>query len=362
MKLGKNLQDLAAEIVRQAETKRDFIAPTNVINMTDDLALNFSTQTFEVNDLAHRQIAEFTGVPGRYYDLMKAEQPDLLRQNVNTWFQAKPAQRLVRTLDGRARAFLSNSYRPLDNLDLAEAVLPVLEEMNLQVVSAEITERRLYIKAVDRRIERDVPKGAALGDGGHTIFDTVSPAISISNSEVGSGALSVEAGTITKMCTNLMWFPSKGMRKYHVGAKTELGGEELFRLLSDDTRKATDKAVFMQIRDVVRNAFDETKFDGLVEEIKGTSTREITGEVVEVVNLVAERYDMNKTTRESVLKHLITGGSLTQYGLANAITRAAEDEEDYDNASGYEKIGGNVLTLSGTEWKTLGAAKAKKAA
>jgi hypothetical protein len=363
MKIGKNLQQLAAEVYRQAESKRDFIAPTNVMEMNEGLGLGFANQDFGINDLAHKQIAEFTGVPGRYYDVMRAEQPELLRQNVNTWFKAKPAQRLVRTLDGNARAFLSNSYRPLDNLDLAEAVLPVLEEMNLQIVSADITERRLYIKAVDRRIERDVPKGHAIGDGSHVFFDTLSPAISIYNSEVGYGALGVDAGTITKMCTNLMWIPAKGMRKYHVGAKMDLGGEEIYRMLSDSTRKATDKAVFMQIRDVVKNAFDEAKFDALVEEIKGTSERQITGDVVEVVNSVAERYLMTSTTRQSVLKHLIEGGSLTQYGLANAVTRAAEDEAAYDDASNFEKVGGSIMVLNNQEWKALGAGeKVKKAA
>jgi hypothetical protein len=34
-----------------------------------------------------------------------------------------------------------------------------------------------------------------------------------------------------------------------------------------------------------------------------------------------------------VLKHLILGGSLTTWGLANAVTRAAQDAESYDRAT-----------------------------
>ena len=64
----------------------------------------------------------------RYYDRMRSEAPELLGDNIRHWFQKYPAPRMIRTLDGGNRAFLSNSYRTLENEDLAEAVLPVLQE------------------------------------------------------------------------------------------------------------------------------------------------------------------------------------------------------------------------------------------
>ncbi|MBL0089244.1 MAG: hypothetical protein IPP44_22195 [Ideonella sp.] len=36
---------------------------------------------------------------------------------------------MVRTLDGQARAFLSDRYRRLDNYDLCEHVLPMLQRL-----------------------------------------------------------------------------------------------------------------------------------------------------------------------------------------------------------------------------------------
>ena len=36
---------------------------------------------------------------------------------------------MVRTLDGHARAFLSDRYRRLDNYDLCEHVLPILQRL-----------------------------------------------------------------------------------------------------------------------------------------------------------------------------------------------------------------------------------------
>ena len=55
---------------------------------------------------------------------------------------------MVRTLDDRIRAFVSNKYRRLDNFDLIEAVLPTLEEGNANIVSCEVTEKYLYLKAI----------------------------------------------------------------------------------------------------------------------------------------------------------------------------------------------------------------------
>ena len=79
-----------------------------------------------MTDHAHGQIADRVGIPKRYYDQMKAEAPALLADNVNHWFQETPERRMIGTLDGQARAFLSDRYRRIDNEQIADAVLPVL--------------------------------------------------------------------------------------------------------------------------------------------------------------------------------------------------------------------------------------------
>ena len=62
---------------------------------------------------------------------MRKEAPEPLATNVNEWFHNKPERRMIRTLDGQARAFLSDRYRRLDNYDLASTVLPILIEIRL---------------------------------------------------------------------------------------------------------------------------------------------------------------------------------------------------------------------------------------
>ncbi len=365
MKTGKSLSQLAAEIERQSNTKRDLIAGTNVIALavTDggnevNAVIGAEKQhAFDINGLAHDQIGQHTGIPAKYYDKMLGEEPALLATNVNKWFTKYPAPRLIRTLDGRVRAFLSDSYRPLENADLAEAVLPILLDMKLDIMSCEITERRLYIKAVDERLKADVPSGRKMGDGSHHFFDTCSPAIIISNSEVGSGTLSVDSGIYTKVCTNMCMIAAGGMKRRHVGSRNELtDGEAVRHLLSDATKRATDKAIWMQVRDVVRGAFDEVKFKTNTDKLAGLSQDKIEGDVVKVVDFGAKTFGFTEGEGKSVLKHLIEGGDLTRYGLFNAITRTAQDLDSYDRASEFEAIGGKVIELPKNDWQRMAKA------
>lgn len=362
MKTGKTLTQLAAEIERRANAKKDLVVSTkNLVMGVDDkgptLQVGSADNTFAVNNVAHDQIGAHTEIPAKYYDKMLADAPDLLATNVNRWFAKFPTARMVRTLDGTTRAFLSDKYRPLENEDLAEAVLPVLMDLGLDVMSSEITDKRLYIKCVDKNISRELAKtGARFGDGGHTIVRVASPAITISNSEVGSGALSVLGGVYDGFCSNLATFGERSMRKYHVGGKHELVGEEMFSLLSDETRRKTDAAVWAQVRDVVKAAFDRARFDALVDKIEGAQADKIDGDVVKVVSLANKRLGLNETEGKSILKHLIEGGDLSRFGLYNAVTRAAQDVDSYDRASDMERLGAQVIELPKTEWREMAMA------
>lgn len=363
-KIGRNLTELAKEIERRAESKRDFIAPASKMSMEIDtdkkpriVLANGTMHDFGVNDIAHGQLAEYTDIPMAYYRRMMAEDPTLLRANVNRWLSgkgsAKDSRRMLRTLDGNVRAVLSDSYRALENEDLAEAVLPVLLDMDLIFLSCEITERRLYIKCVDKSITRDVPTGKHMGDGGHTIFDTCSPAITISNSEVGYGALAIETGVFTRACTNLAMFGAN-MRKYHTGRRADLS-DEVYSLLTDDTKKATDRAVWMQTRDLVKSAFDLSRFEALTMRLGEAGRDRIEGEqTVEVVEKVGRRFALNEGERRGVLAKLIEGGDLSRYGVHAAITRfSAEESVAYDRATELERLGGEVIELEPHQWKEI---------
>lgn len=363
MKTGKTLQELAAEIMRQAETKKDYVAPLDMVTMaakdgTPTLHIE-GRGAFGITDIAHGQIAGHTGIDKRYYDKMRKDAPELLATNVDHWFRQYPAPQMIRTLDQNARALLSPAFQTLDNYDFAGAALPILRDRKLTVMSCEITDRRLYIKAVDEQLFRDVPVGFKMGDGSHKIFSTCAPAVILSNSEVGFGRLVVETGVYERACTNLCLFAKGGMKRTHVGARHKLldgGVTDLEAVMTNATKKKTMEALWMQVRDVIASAFDEKVVAQRAEAFEAAAGRKIEGKVEAVMDVVAERFDLLDGERDSIFKHLIEGGSLTQYGLHAAITRAAQDVESYDRATELEYLGGKVVELPRTEWQLLAEA------
>lgn len=383
MKIGRDLVELAKEIQRQRSAKRDFVADTRktelIVDMVDasssilrpspkkvekvpqvKLALD-GKMIVGINPLAHDQIGGHTKIPAAYYDRMLKEEPDLLVTNVNRWFQKYPAARMIRTLDGSARAFLSDRYRALDNADLLEAALPPLTKMGVMIMSCEVTDTKLYLKVVDKRIKQDLPVGWNPKNKGHSRFDTVSPALVLSNSEVGAGALSVQTSVWTEGCSNMMVIKERSHRKYHIGSRHDLG-DDAYALLSDKTKRLTDKALWAQIGDVVKAAFDRAKFDATCEVLAAATQEKIEGDVPEVVELTAKKFGLSEDEKGSVLDHLIRGGDLSKYGLHSAITRTAEDVENYDRASWLEQLGGTVVELPKSEWQTINVKKTRKEA
>ena len=150
MKNGRSLTDLALEIERQQQAKKDYIVSTDVIEMKSDGEGRFSLDvdaingTFGIKDTAHDQIGQYTEIPSKYYDRMRKESPELLTLNVNHWLHSTPERRMLRTLDGDARAFLSSRYRRIDNAQIAETVLPIIMQMKgAKVESCEITDTKM---------------------------------------------------------------------------------------------------------------------------------------------------------------------------------------------------------------------------
>lgn len=198
MKYGRSLQELAIELDRQAKVKKDYVATAGAMQMTavnENFDLVIGSTPFQLNENAHRQLGLQLKIPAPYYERMRAENPGLLMANVNGWFQQSPdTRRMVRTLDGTARAILSDRYRRIDNYEVAQTVLPIISEMQgARIESCELTDTRMYIKVVNERIQTEVVPG-----------DIVQAGILISNSEVGMGSVSVKPLIYRLVCTNGM--------------------------------------------------------------------------------------------------------------------------------------------------------------
>ena len=229
MKQGRTLPALATELERQAHQKRDFLAPANALHVSSNGHTDLHVPTLPplvVNDTAHGQLAEYLNVPKGFYDFLRArtqklrtpvplpavrsENPQGYDPNQLPLYEEQPLfdvmlnrllaskeeeQRLIRTLDGKARAFLSQSFNPdLDNFDVYGVAVKAMEEIGLcpdDVRSCEVTETRLYLKVVSPRLTGEVKVG-----------DAVQAGFVLSNSEVGAGSLSIRQFLVRLVCDN----------------------------------------------------------------------------------------------------------------------------------------------------------------
>ena len=345
------MPEVLTELKCQNESKHDYISPAGSISLWDDgqtlsMRSSVSQELFGTTDLFHRQIGSALSIPAKYYDLMRTQKPELLAENVNSWLKSREQNYMIRSMDygsGRvARAFLSDRYRRIDNMEVASAILPLFagkEEM--EVISCEVTMSRLYLKILNKRLEAEVVPG-----------DFVQAGVVISNSEVGLGAVSVQPLVYRLVCSNGMVCNEFGERKAHVGRAAK-GLEDSFGIYTDETMEAEDRAFMLRLRDTTLAAIEEARFTQIVGRLQDSTHAKITGRIQDVVELTGKAYDLSQPEQDNILNYLISGGDLSLYGLSNAITRASQDVDSYDRATSLEGIGWQVATMEPARWKEI---------
>lgn len=339
MKQGRTLEELGKELVRQRKAKKDFVADTRRLSFqmkgtspTLCIEQKEGFKSYALNDLAQQQLASRLQIPFKYYQKMQNEYPALLETNVNGWFQRSPERRIIRVLDGHVRAFLSDRYRRLDHLELCQAVLPVIREMeDAEIKSCEVTEEHLYIKVINRSMQADISVG-----------DAVQAGFVISNSEVGLGSLRVEPLVYRLICKNGLIAQDYSQKKYHVGRQIEMT-DNAYELYSDETLKQDDKAFFMKVQDTVRAAVDETRFELLVNKMKQSLHIPLSKSIPDEVKTLSDRFQLNEAERQQIINELFCSGDHTQYGLLNAVTAAGRNSDNYERATYLERVGGSIL-------------------
>ena len=254
---------------------------------------------------------------------------------------------------GQLNAMLLRELQPpcrnayIDNIDIAGVTLPILGGLpDIRFESCQITESRMYIKAVNPRLQAEVSPG-----------DIVQAGIIISNSEVGLGSVSIQPLIYRLVCSNGMVVNEAAARRNHVGRVTD--SEENFSVYSQATLDAEDKAFVMKIQDTVRAAVEEARFAQVVGKMQEAKAAQMdTHDVPAVVKLASKEFHITDSESTGVLQRLIESNDLTLYGLSNAVTRHSQDVESYDRASELESIGYSILTMPPRQWSRINRAAA----
>jgi len=289
----------------------------------------------QVTPWAHQQMSDRVGIPWKYYQRMMERDVGLLMENVHAWWHNEPQYRMARTLEpngtpGRIRAWVSNGYRVLDDLDFAVTVLEAAEEFGARIHTCNVDDQRLYIQLVTDMTAEISPD------------DAIQLGVQVRNSEVGDGRIEVSPWVYRRWCKNGAT-STKNYCRVHLGSKQDLG------ILSEETLQKQNEAIWSEVRDWVRFALDQANLRRIVAMFKGTKEVPVEEEAKVAVGNVVKRFGMNQGEANAVLERFLRQNDDTAFGLINAVTREAQERPSYRRRMEFEEIGGEMMEMKPKE-------------
>ena len=350
------LTDLAVLLREQQARKVDVVASSAAIRarhgqlVVDGTApvlgedgVTLTTGTYTPTNVCDQGVADKLGIPVAYLRRTREERPDLYDANVNGWLDGDERRFLLRCLRGEngsgvARAFLSDGYKFIDNLDVLMAVLDGVRQSGtpVQVDGCDLTERRMYVRVVCEQVRALAP---ALLAGYRSPFTGASGADNpvvfagfvITNSETGCGAFSLTPRLVVQVCRNGMTITRDAMRVVHLGERLDQG----VVTWSDNTRDKTLALITAKTTDAVGTFLDSGFVQRTVRAMEKDAGHPVN-DPEEAVRTVSQRLRFTDAQQKDILNHFIRGGDVTAGGVMHAVTSVARTLDDADTAHEME--------------------------
>lgn len=357
MRQGVGVETLQVNLKKHSDLIKDFRGSTTMMTVSrtqgGEPIFNLDgVGTFEPTNLFHDQMAGHMEIPKKFYNRIKDNHSELWEHTVNKLIRDKDdEQRLVRTVGEKARAFLSTAYRRVDNFDVAGWFMKAMGERGgseiFQTASLNMTDNYLYMKMTMPTILRGHVKA---------VGDIIEGGICLRNSEVGLGALKIERFYKRLICLNGMVRPFMSMR--HLGKRDE--SETLQIEESQRTEKLEDALVISKLVDSIDVLMDKDKFDEELDMMRRGVEIDLSRAIAppaKIVEVIGKRMSMSEGERDMVFENWSRQPEeegKNAWSLVNAITRTAENVQNYDRATEFETMGFKVLQNGTKEWETIG--------
>jgi hypothetical protein len=363
-----DLADLVQLLREQHAAKADIVAPATAICaehaglviagtdalLTDD-GVTATAGTYTPTDVCDGGIADKLGIPAAYLRRLREQRPALYDTNVNGWLEHDTRRFLIRGLRGDngggiARAFLSDGYKIIDNLDVLLAALDGVRQagIEVQIDGCDLTERRMYVRIVAEQVRALAPhllngyRSPFTGASG-TDNPVVFAGFVISNSETGCGAFSLIPRLVVQVCRNGMTITRDALREVHLGGRLDEG---LIRW-SGDTQDKNLALVQAKTRDAVATFLDTGYVTQALARIEEAAATPVTNPE-NAVRTVAARLRFTDDQAGDILRHFIQGGQCTVGGIMQAVTATAQTIADADAAHEMESQAMRALELAAT--------------
>ncbi|MEV0650071.1 hypothetical protein AB0I28_32915 [Phytomonospora sp. NPDC050363] len=286
-------------------------------------------------------IASGLDIPVKYLRRMHRYAPDLFDANVNYWLQDGEAQLLIRAYSGDqagvARAFLSNSYRIIDNYDVLVHALAAFGDAGVTptIERCDLTSERMYVSLTVPGVTVEAPTllrdyRAPRGGSGNDL-PVVAAGLKITNSDVGQGGFIITPWAKVLVCSNGMTFTAYASRRNHRGHRMEEG------LVLNDARvvKAHLNLIGEEVRAAVKEYLHTDFLSARVTELEELAGTRLPA-AADTIRLITTQADYSKELAEAVVQRFIEGGQVTAGGYLNALTSLAQELPDAATAHAIE--------------------------
>lgn len=363
-----NIQDLHAVLLGQHARKIDIIAPVDtlladagrlVVRGDPQVTADGVTEdsVYLPTAICDGGIADRLGIPPGYLSKLRDKSIGMYDENINGWLTHPDhagKKFLVRCLsneDGQAvaRAFLSDSYKVIDNLDVMMTIMDGLREagVEVEIVACDLTDRRMYLRVKCEAVALAVPelvRGYRSPYNGKTgeELPLMFAGFEVSNSEVGHGAFSIAPRVILQVCDNGMTRRFDAVRSQHLGGKLEDTGQIVWS-------EATQEKNLALIRSMTVDAVTRFLSGDYLQKVAAEMAAEAGVEIAkpeDTIQHVAKTMRYTEAQQEDILRMFIKGGATTAIGVMHAVTASAQNQQDADLAADMEADSMRVLSLA----------------
>ncbi|WP_216892192.1 hypothetical protein [Nocardia alni] len=395
------LSDMVALLERQQAAKVDLVVPAAAIHaregflklsgvppVLDERGVTAVDGRYRPTSAADSQIAAKLEIPGRYLTRLRAdERLDLYDANVNGLLHGLPSiaeadQRsfLLRLFtgdpggEGVLRAFLSDRYGMIDNLDVLTAVLDGIRaaDADARIRDCDLSETSMHCKVyapkvsalapnfltgyrnpfanpdleADRqRVASTVdfwrPLAAREGQGYRPGSEPVVFAgFRFSNSETGHHALTLKPELVVRICGNGLTLPIFAQTRRHLGERLT---DDPHRWSQDTYRKKL-AVITAETRDTVTEWLSPAFLAEQVAELEERAAAPVR-EPEKTLEVVSKKLGFTDTERSGVLAHFIAAGQLSAAGIANAVTSYSQTVPDPARADALDDLALPAMAL-----------------
>lgn len=356
------LQDLYALLQTEQARKNDFVLQGGSLSMrggllhVDDSQYDAGLQALlqgtgattqqgtvalEPMEKLHRDLADKLGIPWKYYDRLRTDNPGLLDENVSRWFaneQYNGKGYFLRTFTdqdggtGVARCLLSDRYHVLDNLDVVYAALEAVKKsgVNVTIDPSDLSDEAIFMRVICPDVEVEAPelldRYKVPGDRGRSNYDNpggICTGFILRNSEVGSGRFTITPRLVVGKCANGMIFKSEAYGKQHLGTKQEVGTSIQW---SEETEQKNMALIISQVQDAVRTFLSPGFLGSMVDTLRQASEHKVEHTRKAVEN-VGRALALPEKRMDDLVSFFAQGGDHTALGMGQAITYLAQEEE-----------------------------------